>query len=583
MRWSKAFIPTLRDDPSGAEAVSHRLLLRAGYIRQLGSGIYSLLPLAQRVRRKIIGVIREELEGIGAQEFVLPALHPDEIWKESGRWDLMGETMFRLKDRKGAAMALGVTHEEVFTSILRDAISSYRQLPQIWYQFQTKFRDEPRPKSGLLRVREFTMKDSYSFDVDASGLDRAFDAHHAAYCRIYERCGVAFIAVEASSGAMGGSQSTEFMVRTDAGEDTIIKCTSCAYSANAEKATSRIEAIDDGATEDKLERFATPDVRTIEALVNFPGGAAANKQIKTLIYACETDTDSATGLRAAPAKLIAALLRGDHELNLTKLSDTTGVAALRPGTEQEIFAALGAHPGSLGAVDLKAGDNEKIWMIVADDALSGRKNMTTGANQDDFHLRGVSIQRDMKIDRFTDLRTVKAGEVCVKCGSPLESFNGLEIGHIFKLGTRYSESMNAKVLTADGKATPVIMGSYGIGVERLMAAIVELSNDADGIIWPSVVAPYLVVVTPTNSSDQIIVDTAEKIYKELIESGIEAIIDDRDERPGVKFKDADLIGIPYRITVGRRASEGIVELVRRRDKHKEDVPLASCLAKLKEQ
>lgn len=588
MRWSNLFIPTLRDDPASAEAASHRLLLRAGYIRQLGAGIYSLLPLAQKVRRKVIGIIREEMSAIGAQEFLLPALHPDELWKESGRWEIMGDNMFRLKDRKGASLALGVTHEEVFTSIARDALSSYRQLPQIWYQFQTKFRDEPRPKSGLLRVREFTMKDSYSFDVDREGLDAAFDAHHRAYCKIFERLGLEYFGVDASSGAMGGSRSTEFMARTEAGEDNILKCSACDYAANVEKAASSVgnsaamvasraevpggetaaspaagRAPRPGENPPSLEKFATPGVRTIEQLTTFPGGAGAGRQIKTLIYAVDEPDKK--------PKLLMLLLRGDHELNVTKLTEVTGASDIRPAQESEIFDALAAHPGSLGGVNVQSGAAAKIAEIIADETLRGCANMVTGANQDDFHYRGVSIDRDMSVDRFADLRTAKDGEPCIKCGAPLTSFKGLEIGHIFKLGTRYSETMGATVLMADGSKVPILMGSYGIGVERLMSAVIELSNDKNGIIWPPAIAPFLVIITPTNMSDTAIASTAEQLYKELSAAGIEVLLDDRDERPGVKFNDADLIGVPYRITIGKKVSDGIVELFNRKTRTASDV------------
>ncbi|MEW6731568.1 MAG: proline--tRNA ligase, partial [Acidobacteriota bacterium] len=367
MRWSKIFIPTLRENPAAAEAASHKLLLRAGYIRQLTAGIYSYLPLAQRVLLKIAAIVREEMNRIGGQEFLLPALNPAEVWKESGRWEVMGDNMFRLKDRKGVDLCLGMTHEEIFTTIARDEVRSYKQLPQIWYQMQTKFRDEARPKSGVLRVREFIMKDSYSFDVDWEGLDRAFELHREAYCRIYQRCGLQFAIVEASSGAMGGSKSSEFMVYSDAGEDWIAACAKCQYAANVEKATSRLSQMVDEAGPNSPEEFPTPGVRTIEDLTTFPGGAAADRQIKTLIYFLDE-------------KPALVLLRGDHQLNETKLSDATGAINIRPGHPEEIRKLLGALPGSLGAVGIKG------VFIIADPILQGRTNMTTGANKDDFHL-----------------------------------------------------------------------------------------------------------------------------------------------------------------------------------------------------
>ena len=564
MRWSNLFIPTLREDPADAEVTSHRLLVRAGYIRQLTAGVYSLLPLAQRVRLKVMQIIREEMNRIGGQEFLLPAIHPAELWKESGRWEVMGENMFRLRDRKGADMALGMTHEEIFTSIARNSISSYRQLPQVWYQIQTKFRDEARPKSGLLRVREFTMKDAYSFDIDFAGLDVSFDHQHDAYCRIFTRCGLKYTAVEASSGAMGGSQSTEFMVRTSAGEDHIVVCHKCGYAANVEKATSKLAEVDDSGGPPAPEEFPTPGVRTIEDLTAFPGGAAADRQIKTLVYVLDDKT-------------ALVLMRGDHELNETKLIDATGAINVRPAHPEEIREALGASAGSLGAVGVTKNSHPTISTIVADEALSGRRNMTTGANKDDHHLRGVSVDRDIRVEKWASLRSVKPGETCVNCGDRLDVFKAVEVGHIFKLGLKYSESMGSRVLTADGREVPIVMGSYGIGVERVMAAAVESSNDDAGIIWPVSIAPFHVVVTPVNIKDAEILNAAERIYSDLNAAGVEALLDDRDERAGVKFNDADLIGVPYRITVGKKIKEGKVELLARATRQSEDVSVDSIV------
>lgn len=568
MRWSSLFIPTLRDNPADAEVASHRLLLRAGYIRQLTSGIYSLLPLAQRVRLKVVNIIREEMNRIGAQEFLLPALHPADVWKESGRWEIMGDNMFRLRDRRGADMGLGMTHEEIFTLIARNSISSYRQLPQVWYQIQTKFRDEPRPKSGLLRVREFTMKDAYSFDVDTDGLDRSFDTQHAAYRAIFTRCGVPFTAVEASSGAMGGSRSVEFMARTEAGEDHIAECTACGYAANTEKATSQLPTVADQVKHNSPEMFPTPGVRTIADLTTFPNGADADRQIKTLVYVVDDKT-------------VLLLLRGDHELNDAKLADATKGVNIRPAHPEEIVAALGASAGSLGAVGVTPESHPLITAIIADEALRGRADMTTGANRNDHHVRGVDIARDILVDQWASLRTVQAGEGCPNCGQPLQVFKAVEIGHIFKLGTRYSESMGAQVLNADGTETPIVMGSYGIGVERLMAAAVELGHDESGIMWPEAIAPFQVVVTPVNINDDAMRQAAEQIYTELLSNGIDTLLDDRDERPGVKFKDADLIGIPYRITIGRKISEGIVEVLERRTREVREINLSSIVNEMK--
>jgi prolyl-tRNA synthetase len=568
MRWSKLFVPTLREDPADAEVTSHRWLVRAGFIRQLTAGVYSLLPLGQRVRLKVISIIREEMNRIGAQEFLLPALHPAEVWKESGRWEVMGDNMFRLRDRKHTEMCLGMTHEEIFTAIARHAISSYRQLPQVWYQIQTKFRDEARPKSGLLRVREFTMKDAYSFDVDRAGLDQAFQDQYDAYCRIFARCGLRFTAVEASSGAMGGSQSTEFMVRTPAGEDLIVVCEACGYAANIEKATSRLAAIADGEAPPSPEEFPTPGVRTIDDLTNFPGGAAADRQIKTLVYMLDD-------------QLALVLMRGDHELNETKLQDATGALGVRPAHPEEIRAALGASAGSLGAVNVTRATHSKVTRIVADDALRGRQNMTTGANKDDHHLRGVVIDRDIHVDRWASLRTVETGEGCPNCAGTLEVAKAVEIGHIFKLGTKYSESMNARVLTAEAQEAPLIMGSYGIGVERVMVAAVELFNDEAGIIWPAAIAPFEVVITPVNVRDAALLAAAEKLYSDLAAAGLDVLLDDRDERAGVKFNDADLIGVPFRVTVGKKMKDGKVELLTRATRQAEDLAVDALVDALR--
>jgi prolyl-tRNA synthetase len=554
VRWSNTFIPTLRDDPADAEAVSHKLLVRAGLIRQLSAGIYSILPLGWRVCRKIESLIRDEMDRIGAQEFRLPAMHPSELWQRSGRWDVMGDEMFRLKDRRGADLCLGMTHEEVFASIATE-VRSYRALPQIWYQLQTKFRDEPRPKSGLLRVREFVMKDSYSLDLDEAGLDHAFKLHFDAYRKIFERCGLAPLAVEASSGAMGGSESIEFMVASDAGEDWVASCGACGYAANLEKATSRLHEAEDGEGLAAPEAFATPGVRSIDDLVNFAGGAVAERQIKTLVYVLEGAT-------------VLVLLRGDHALSEQKLADATGSVNVRAANADEIRAALGASAGSLGAVGVSG------VRIVADTALEGRCGMTTGANRDEFHLRGVDVARDIAVGEWLELREVKAGEPCPMCGAALGVAKTIEVGHIFKLGTKYSEKMGAVVQDESGASVPIIMGSYGIGVGRVMASIVEAHHDESGIKWPVTVAPFEVVISVLNPNDVETQEAGERLYDALRAQGIEVILDARDERPGVKFKDAELVGIPYRLTVGPRGlAEKKVEFVRRRDGTKRDLPL----------
>ncbi|MBK9518209.1 MAG: proline--tRNA ligase [Anaeromyxobacter sp.] len=556
VRASKAFIPTLKEAPTDAQVASHRLLVRAGFVRQLGAGLYDYLPLARRSLAKIEAIIRQEMDAIGGQEFYLPALHPAEIWKESGRWDVMGDNMFRLKDRKGGDYCLGMTHEEIFTAIARDELRSYRQLPQVWYQIQAKFRDEPRPKSGLLRVRQFTMKDAYSFDVDQAGLDRSYDDQKGAYERIFTRCGLDFVAVQAHSGAMGGSGSQEFMVRTDAGEDLVAACAACRYAANTETATSRLEVVADLPGPAALEQFATPGVVTIEALQRQPYGVGARRQLKTLVY-------------SADGALVVAVVRGDHDLNEAKLQTATGAAEVRPAHPEEIVALLGAHPGSLGAVGVTRAP------VFVDPAVAGRTNMVTGANLDGFHVRGVDVARDLLAHgRLAELRNVKAGEGCPRCDGTLDVFKALEIGHIFKLGTKYSTSLRAAVLDAQGAQVPIVMGSYGIGVERILAAAIELHHDQDGIRWPMAIAPFHVTVLPLGKEPELVA-AADQVVAALSAAGVEVLYDDRDERPGVKFKDADLIGIPLRLAVGKKGlAEGKVEWKLRGVKDVELVPLA---------
>ncbi len=574
MRWSQYFIPTLREDPADAEVISHKLLLRAGIVRQLSAGIYSYLPLGQRIALKVMQILREEMNRIGGQEFYLPALHPAELWQESGRWDAIDDIMFRLKDRKGGDLCLGMTHEEVFTAIARNEIRSYKQLPQVWYQIQIKFRDELRPKSGLMRLRTFIMKDAYTFDVDRAGLDKAFLDQRDAYQRIFTRCGIEFSIVEASSGSMGGSESNEFMARTDAGEDLIASCSNCDYAANLEKATSRLPDSEDEAGPAAPEEFPTPGVRTIEDLTTFPGGASADRQIKSLVYFATIGGET---------RPVLALLRGDHQLHEVKFGDALGSTAVRPAHPEEIRELLGAAAGSLGGVRAReiAKANKQSLLIIADTGLKGRRNMTTGANKDDHHIRGVDIARDIEVDRWADLRTVNSGEACPRCDAGvLEVFKGMEIGHIFKLGTKYSDSMGANVLNADGKEVPIVMGSYGIGVERILTAAIEQNNDSDGIIWPKSISPFDVVVTITNIKDEKVREAGEKLYADLRHAGLEVLLDDRDERAGVKFKDADLIGIPYRITIGKKIADGAVELFDRKAKQSEDVKLDDIVARV---
>ena len=562
MRWSTLFVPTLRDAPADAEAASHKLLVRGGFIRQLHAGHYSLLPLGLRVHDKVENIVRQGMEEIGAQEFLLPAMHPASLWQRSGRWESVGPEMFRLQDRKQADLALGMTHEEVFTEIARE-ITSYRSLPQIWYQIQWKFRDEPRPKSGLLRVREFAMKDSYSFDLDDAGLDRSFDTHRAAYTRIFERLSLDAIAVQASSGMMGGTGSVEFMVASPAGEDDIARCSGCGYAANVERAASALAPVDDGDASDELSRFPTPGVRTIAALEKVEGGAPAHRQIKTMVMVLD-------------GSMTLALVRGDHQLNLQKLADGTGAIDIRPAEPAETLQRLGAHPGSLGAVGVKD------LRIVADHSLGGRRNLATGANTDDWHYSGVDIDRDIAVDEWLDLREVSAGEPCVNCGSPLEVVRCIENGHIFKLGRRYAEAMGATVLDADGVERPITMGSYGIGIGRAMAAVAETHHDDRGLIWPVAVAPYETVITVASMRDDTAVAAAERLYGELRGLGVEVLLDDRDARAGVKFADSELVGIPWRITAGRAVADGEVELTQRATGHTDRVRVADAAARVAE-
>ncbi len=558
MRWSQMFIPTLRESPADAEVASHILLLRGGFIRQLSAGIYSYLPLAQRVMNKIAQIIREELDRIGAQEFYLPALHPAEIWQESGRWDGMGQNMFRLKDRSDRDMCLGMTHEEVFTTIARSELRSYRQLPQIWYQIQTKFRDEPRPKSGLLRVRQFTMKDSYSFDTDWEGLDVSYQKHFDAYCRVYDRCGLKYKVVEADSGMMGGRQSHEFMVVTDAGEDQIAYC-ECGYAANLQKATSRLEDVVDLLGPEKPQLVSTPDQKTIEDISGFLK-IPPSQQIKSLVYVSQ----------GIP---VLALVRGDHQLNEIKLQSILG-AEVRPARPEEIENAFGAGAGSLGPVGVS-----KI-RILSDHALRVRKNLTCGANRDHFHFSGVTPERDYTAEYF-DLRLVQNGEPCCQCDRPLVVRKALEVGHIFKLGTKYSESLGASVLNSGGKPVPIVMGSYGIGLERIMASAIETRHDPDGIFWPLSIAPFHCLISVLNVKEPALLKAAEKIYLELLANGVDVLLDDRDERPGVKFKDADLIGIPFRINFGsKKFVEGKVEWVDRASKKSVDIEYSELVSKV---
>jgi prolyl-tRNA synthetase len=542
----------------------------------LMAGAYSYLFLGNRSFNKIVGIVREEMDKIG-QEFLLPAIHPREIWEVSGRWSLMGDNLFRLKDRKGAELALGMTEEEVMTDIARKELRSYKQLPQIWYQIAPKFRDELRPRSGLLRVRQFMMKDSYSFDIDAAGLDLSYRKHYDAYCRIFDRCGLKYMVVEADSGAMGGKESHEFMVRTNAGEDYIVSCDGCDYAANMEKATSKLEAVEDLKPEGdgRPLEVHTPGQKTIEDVAKFLGVSPKNK-IKTLALIAE-EKDGKTG--RTNSRGVVVLMRGDHQLNEAKLNGALG-AATRPMQEAEITALFNSPAGYLGpmGIDWAKGldDDAKPYLLV-DKALEGRTNLIAGANKENCHLKNLTPGKDFNPTSYVDLRSVTAGELCSNCGKPLRIDTAVEVGHIFKLGYRYSQSMGARVLDKNGKEVMPIMGCYGIGIERILTAAVEQSNDENGFWLPPSIAPFEIVVTPTNVKDEGVFQAANDIAGRLVAAGFDVILDDRDERPGVKFKDADLVGIPFRITVGKKVTEGTVEVVLRSTREVRDVSIASIV------
>jgi prolyl-tRNA synthetase len=617
-RWSKLFIPTLREAPADAEVASHKLLLRAGYIRQLGAGLYSYLFLGQRSVNKIIAIVREEMDTI-AQEFLLPALNPREVWEESGRWTSMGGNMFRLKDRKGADLCLGMTHEEVMTTIARSELRSYKQLPQIWYQIQNKFRDEPRPKSGLLRVRQFTMKDAYSFDIDAAGLDESYRKHDEVYRRIFKKCGLDFVAVDADSGAMGGSQSQEFMVYTDAGEDLIASCPVCGYAANVEKATSRLDAVAElePVGDGKPELVHTPGQKTIDEVGAFLK-VAPQHQMKTMAYVAEFITarkplPDPSVQTFATSRQVVVLLRGDHQVNEAKLAAIFGAAELRPAHPEEVERVFKASAGYLGPIGIEAAPHLKKpgTLVILDSALEGRSNLIAGANKEEYHLRNVTPSRDFTPTLVADVRTVNEGEGCPNtqqlipgavpqillhpfrpdgiCTGTLDRGKAVEVGHIFKLGYRYSESMGARVLDRDGKEVTPIMGSYGIGIERILTAAIETAaasvtdprSIGNSFALPPSIAPFEVVVTVTNSTDATLAEAGEKVAAALEAAGIDVLLDDRDERAGVKFKDADLIGIPLRLNVGKKLAEGKLELVNRLTGESVDVVVDDAVASVR--
>jgi prolyl-tRNA synthetase len=568
-RWSQLFIPTLREAPADAEVASHKFLVRAGYIRQLAAGLYSYLFLGQRSIQKITRIVREEMDKIG-QEFLLPALHPREIWEASGRWTVMGDNMFRLKDRKGTDLCLGMTAEEVMTEIARRELRSYKQLPQIWYQIQSKFRDEPRPKSGLLRTRQFTMKDAYSFDLDAAGLDVSYRKHYETYCRIFDRCGLKYVAVEAHSGAMGGSGSQEFMVYTDAGEDLIASC-QCGYAANIEKATSKLEPVEDYAPvgDGQPLEVQTPAMKTIEEVTGFLKVTPRHMMKTMALMAVSAGADGKP--QETP---VIAFLRGDHQMNEAKMAGAIGVADFRPMHPEEIQAVFNAPAGFLGPIGVEGRAYKGVpAKIFFDLALQGRANLIAGANRADYHVRNITPRRDFPVadDQWTDLRSVEAGESCPRCGAPLQVGKTVEIGHIFKLGYKYTESMGARVLDKDGKEITPIMGSYGIGIERLLTALVEQGHDDNGFWLPPAVAPFEVILVPVNAADAKLMETSLAIATQLEQAGIDVVLDDRNERSGVKFKDAELVGIPLRITLGKKLADGMVEVFERSTGKRQDV------------
>ncbi|MBQ7274834.1 MAG: proline--tRNA ligase [Clostridiales bacterium] len=545
MRVSNLFFATQREVPADAEIPSHKLMLRAGLIRKMSSGIYAYMPMGFKVYKNVEKVIREEMDRAGAQELIMPALLPAEAYQASGRWEKFGPEMFRMSDRGGRPFCLGPTHEEPFTEAVRDTFRSYKNLPVTLYQIQHKYRDEKRPRFGVIRSREFVMKDAYSFDVDEEGLDKSYKIMYDAYRRIFDRLGLDYTVVDADSGAMGGSGSQEFMVKSPIGEDAICFCDACGYAANEEKATCK-EGEADTAAELPIEKIHTPDVKTIEELIAFMN-TTPDKFVKTILYNID-------------GKIVAVMVRGDRDINETKLGNIYDAMEMDLASFEDVERITGAKVGFAGPVGLK----EKIE-VVMDTEVAGMKNFIVGACETDYHFKNVNIGRDFTPDIVKDVKNVKSGDLCPKCGKPLGMARGVEVGHIFKLGTKYSDSLGCIYLDKEGKEQSMVMGCYGIGVSRTIAAIIEQYNDEDGIKWPAIAAPYKVIVIPTNTKDETVMGVAEKLYNSYIDAGYETLIDDRNERPGVKFKDADLLGIPLRVTVGRRAGEGIVELKFRMD------------------
>ncbi|NNG66279.1 proline--tRNA ligase [Caldanaerobacter subterraneus] len=563
MRLSQLLMPTLREVPADAEIPSHVLMLKAGLMRKLAAGIYVYLPLGKRVLKKVEEIVREEMDREGSQEVLMSALIPAELFKETGRWDVFGPEMFKLKDRNERDFCLGPTHEEVFTDLVRNEVKSYRQLPLILYQIQTKFRDERRPRFGVMRSREFIMKDAYSFDADWEGLDESFNKMYRAYCRIFDRCGLKYLVVEADPGAMGGRDSKEFMVISSVGEAVIAYCDSCGYAANEEKAECLIESRDEEMLE--IEKVYTPNVKTIEELVDFLK-ISPSKFVKTLIY-------------KAKGKVVAALVRGDRDINETKLLNVLSIREeeLELADGPLVEEVTGAKVGFAGPLGLKG----EVTLVV-DSEIPQLRNFIVGANETDYHIKNVNYGRDFKGDIVADIKSVVEGDRCPRCGAPLKIARGIEVGHIFKLGTKYSEALGATYTDEEGNEKPIVMGCYGIGINRTVAAIIEQHHDEKGIIWPMSVAPYHVIVVPVNVSDEEQKQIAEKIYNKLLEEKLEVLIDDRDVRAGVKFNDADLIGIPVRVTIGKKVKEGIVEIKLREREEVEEVKVEEVVKRVKQ-
>jgi len=566
MLWSKTLIPTLKEDPADAEVISHKLLVRAGFIKQVSRGVYDYFPLALRVIRKIEQIVREEMTRAGAQELLMPISAPAELWQESGRWEMYGKELLRFKDRNERDFCLGPTHEEIVTDLVRRSVRSYRELPFNLYQIQTKFRDEPRPRFGLMRGREFIMKDAYSFHTDVEDCRREYDNMVQTYKRIFTRCGLSFRPVEADTGAIGGNQSHEFQVLAESGEDAIVSCNTCDYAANVEKAevrAARPAGRDIAEESPQLEKVSTPGKKSVAEVAEYLK-LPVERFIKTLVF----KTDS--------GEFVAALVRGDHEINDLKLRAVLGAREIALADEASVAAAAGAMPGFLGPIGLKL-------RMIADLSVHGMRAAVTGANEADAHFIQVDQERDFTPSAFADLRLAVSGDPCPRCDSgTLETHRGIEVGQVFYLGTKYSVAMGATYLDAEGRERPIEMGCYGIGISRLVAAAIEQNHDANGIIWPFSLAPFQVLLLPINYKDKAIREAADKLYQELQQNGVEVLLDDRDERPGVKFKDADLVGIPLRVTLGAKGLEkGCIELRSRRDSKTEEIPVADSVTKIR--